>query len=428
MNLRILHITPHLGGGIGSAVLNWTNKDINNEHTILCLDETYTKDSPEYQLANNHIYENTHDNPFDIFNRINYSDIVILHFWNHPRMFELLTNFQFPECRLILWCHISGLYPPYTIPKAVVEFVDTFVFTSPISYEIPEIKNLPSYLKNKLNLVWTVGDITKFRNIKKIQHITFNIGYLGTLDFAKLHPNFIELCSKINIPNVRFIIIGRGNDSDKIIQQIKEKNLEWKFTVTGYVNNLNEWISYIDIFGYPLNPKHFGTCEQVLGEMVAAGIIPVVLNNPAENFIFSKSSNLITATTEEEYIAKIEELYNNIENYDIKIKLLQEEILDLYNPEHTTNTWTILLNNSMLQPKQDRNWENNTNKIKYFGHEIFIKSLGNHAQAFIEDSEEKIKEIFNSNPQWKSKTKGSVLQYLKAFPNDMILKKWSMYV
>ena len=37
----VLHITPHLGGGVGSVLLNYINYDLKNstnEHTIATLD------------------------------------------------------------------------------------------------------------------------------------------------------------------------------------------------------------------------------------------------------------------------------------------------------------------------------------------------------------------------------------------------------
>ena len=36
--MRILHITPHLGGGVGAVILNWVTFDKNNEHKIITLD------------------------------------------------------------------------------------------------------------------------------------------------------------------------------------------------------------------------------------------------------------------------------------------------------------------------------------------------------------------------------------------------------
>ena len=45
------------------------------------------------------------------------------------------------------------------------------------------------------------------------------------------------------------------------------------------------YLAEMDVFGYPLRSDHFGTSEQVLGEAMAAGVVPVVMDNPAEKLI-----------------------------------------------------------------------------------------------------------------------------------------------
>jgi hypothetical protein len=39
--MNILHITPHLGGGVGTVIMDWIEKDNPEEcdkHNIMCLD------------------------------------------------------------------------------------------------------------------------------------------------------------------------------------------------------------------------------------------------------------------------------------------------------------------------------------------------------------------------------------------------------
>ena len=61
MNYKILHIIVHLGGGVGTVLLNWIKRDKNNQHTILCLNNTYYKNyykGYEKTYDNNVIFEN----------------------------------------------------------------------------------------------------------------------------------------------------------------------------------------------------------------------------------------------------------------------------------------------------------------------------------------------------------------------------------
>ena len=41
--MNILHITPHLGGGLGRVLINWVRKENelkNNVHILACLEKT----------------------------------------------------------------------------------------------------------------------------------------------------------------------------------------------------------------------------------------------------------------------------------------------------------------------------------------------------------------------------------------------------
>jgi glycosyltransferase involved in cell wall biosynthesis len=424
---EILHITVHLGGGIGTVLLNWMKKGKNNHHVILCLNSTYYKDYyKDYDKTynGNVIYENMRNKYTEINEWIKKADIVIVHFWNHPILFEFLVNTSFPPCRLCFWSHISGLNPPYIFFEKLVEFPDMFIFSSPISFEAKEIKELPPQLKEKLINIWTTGNLNEYFDITPIHHEGFNIGYLGTLDFTKLHPNFVDFCSKINIPDVRFIMIGVGRDSEKLKQQVKEKGLEDKFLFTGIIDDIKPYLSIIDVFGYPLNPKHFGTCEQVLGEAMAAGIIPIVMKNPAEEYILFQSLVKFVCSNENEYVHNIELLYRERSKKASIINLMQEHITQLYDSDKMVTSWENVFNNMITQEKIARVWKFENESIKKSGYKIFIESLGNYGKIFEDNNVDEIQKLYASNLQWHSLSKGSPKQYLESFPDDEVLKKW----
>lgn len=174
-----------------------------------------------------------------------------------------------------------------------------------------------------------------FRDDRTV-HDDFTIGYLGTLDFSKLHPNFVSMCKKVNIPNVKFLVVGRGYDKETLEQQVRDLDMQDKFEIVGFVDDLTPFLQRMDVFGYPLNPTHFGTCELVIGEAIASGLIPVVLKNQTEEYIFShmKEPKLV-AETEEEYVNILMYLYNNIDKFSEIKNILKNEVLSLYRSGNT---------------------------------------------------------------------------------------------
>ena len=419
MKYSILHIAGHLGGGIGSVLMNWIKTDTENKHTVLCLNHNY------YNTYDPTIvYEHMRSKYSEINGWIKKSDIIIIEFWNYPLLFEFLINNTFPACRIGFWSHVSGLYPPYVFSQKLIDFSDIFVFSSPISYEAKEIKELPLELKQKLQYIWTTGNIDDFFDVKPLPHEGFNIGCVGTLDYSKLHPNFIDLCSKINIPDVKFIICGDGCDAEKMKRQVKEKGLESKFVFTGVIKDIRPYLAVIDVFGYPLNPGHFGTCEQVLGEAIAAGVIPIVMKNPAEEYILFQSLVKFVCKDEQEYIHNIELLYRERHQRSSIIGFMQEQVIKLYDSNKMVSSWNSIFNTLMEYKKRKHIWKLSDKKIRTQGNTIFTESLGNYGQIFENNDINKIKKLYASNLQWYSKSKGSPKQYLETFQNDTLLKEW----
>jgi hypothetical protein len=82
----------------------------------------------------------------------------------------------------------------------------------------------------------------------------------------------------------------------------------------------------------------------------------------------------------------------------------------------------------MKQEKKEREWPVADKSAKRYGHKIFIESLGEYGSVLEKDVKEDIRALFNSNLQWKSKSKGSVIQYLESFPEDALLQKWVSYI
>ena len=51
------------------------------------------------------------------------ADIVHLHFWNHPQMYDFLRS-ELPAMRLLMWFHIAGDKPPQVLTRELVDYAD----------------------------------------------------------------------------------------------------------------------------------------------------------------------------------------------------------------------------------------------------------------------------------------------------------------
>lgn len=272
---------------------------------------------------------------------------------------------------------------------------------------------------------------------KELNGDEFNIGYIGSLDFSKIHPNILEICSEINIPNVNFIFVGPINQY--IVDAAKKIRISDRIRFTGYISEAEKWqeLSAFDIFGYPLAPNHYGTCDQVLQEAMALGVPPVVLNNPMESYMVTHNKNGLVAESIGDYINAIHGIYNN---KDLRKRLssnASEFAKNEYSIVNMCNQWDRLFEKAMVIEKNKKAWPSNGSRenVNTQPYNTLIESLGHHAGIFNEFFypkrlkkevvEEQLKRL-GSSQNWKSDNKSTVHQFSSFFPDDPMLSELSL--
>lgn len=319
--IRILHITAHLGGGVGKALsglVEHTNVSTSTfRHTIVCLekneksqfiDKIYKCGGEVIVCPSTHILEKL----------MKSSDIVQLEWWNHPVTIKYLCSIHTPPIRLIVWSHNSGLHIQI-IPKQLILASHIFIFTSPCSFENKDIKNLAKELGERVGTVPSSGGFQglpepKDRIYKNIDK-NISVGYFGSLNFAKLHPQYINYLTAVDIPKFEVKIIGdlHNNLRSKYIlsQQCDTLGKSSMLKFTGYVPDIVSELNSIDVLAYLLNPEHYGTTENALLETMAMGIVPIVLNNPAERYIVGDHDTGLIINSPKDFADAIRWLYEN---------------------------------------------------------------------------------------------------------------------
>jgi len=420
-------------------VLNYLSrvaKDPVFTHTVLCLD-----------YANQHAVEVANKVCFPLFGDMSKKkpevldfitdcDILLIHWWNHPLLYDFLVRGQLPASRVIFWAHQKGSPAPNNFTDKILKYPDLFVFTTPLSYKIKEVKDLPNKYKKRLRNIWSTGGIDRVKSLKLKEHCGFNIGYIGNVDYAKMHPDFLDICNQVDIPDVHFIIVG-GPNGKKLEEEAAHRDIGHKFHFTGFVSEEEKWeyLSQFDVFGYPLALHHYGSCDQVLQESMAAGIAPVVLANPMESYMVKDGKTGIVAKDKDEYVRALQDLYQNPKLKNFLSKNAKKYAIETFSLEKMVNEWNRIFNEVSGLPKTVRKWEINK-KIKDISHkDVFLESLGNYGGDFVaycnakNDEEkkstiekiEKLAELAN----WQSETKSSVHQYHSFFYNDVYLSEWS---
>lgn len=436
---NILHITPHVGAGVGTVVLNYLSKVKDSHlfnHRIVCLD--YANDNAK-DIAKEVGFSLLSDMSKEkqvVLDLIAESDIVLVHWWNHPLLSDFLVRERMPTSRMIFWSHILGSPPPNNFTDKLLRYPDMFVFTTPLSYNTKEVQSLPYERKKYLRDVWSTGGLERIKFFKSKRHHGFNIGYVGNVDYAKMNPDFLDICNQVEIPNAKFIVVG-GPNNKQLEKEANIRGIGEKFEFTGFVPEIIKWelLSSFDVFGYPLAPHHYGTCDQVLQESMALGVVPVVLANPMESYMVKDGITGIVAKDKEDYVKSLQRLYHNSELRHSLSKNAKEYATHTFSLEKMVDEWDNIFNEVLGIPKIIRKWEIGKQVKDISAKDVFLESLGDYGESFaaycnaINDKEKKsamrkIKKL-SEFANWQSKTKSTVHQFSSFFPNDKHLSFWS---
>ena len=437
----VLHLATNLNGGPGRVHLS-TLKFSKNEtasfaHEFIILDEKHvTSDSlklfSEYS-DRLHIGKNEKF----IREKMDKADIIQIDWWNHPLIYNMLINFTFPLSRVILCSHVNGLSRPNIITKSLVEFSDIFLATTKATRKHPLFQSEANIQhRKKLRYATFPIDFERFGTMQPKVHKGFNVGYVGTFDYSKMHKNFLSMSAAVDVPEIKFIICDQSGDKGKIKLEA-QKYAAGKFHFLGFTENIKSVFEVLDVFGYPLSTNHFGGGEQVIGEAMYAGLPIVAFSNPSEREIISHNETGILVKDEQSYAEAIKALYLNpsertriginackhaTKHFEplkcfLQFESIYKEIMGFDKKYRTFNT---LIKNSNIS-KND------------LGARLFIESLGHQGSEFFQSyksGKEGLNDDINKIIEkvemgMKTVTKGSIFQYLYFFPKDELLNFWT---
>jgi glycosyltransferase involved in cell wall biosynthesis len=416
--MKILHITPHLGGGIGTAFTGITKQDaqFHIEHEFVLLEKPEKTGFVERIRANGAAVFIKPDTEY-IVKEIEKTDIVQINWWHHPLTAKFLYDFPDIPVRLVCWVHVSGCTYPYLRRDFFNKF-DKIFFTTPYSYENPEIAQwIREDGNDKTSVIYGMGDVSRFFDVKLEQHDDFRIGYLGTFDFNKLHPDFVQYCAAAAVvaDDIKFVMIGDETNKNILLKQASEYGIAERFEFHGYCEEVGKKLSQLDCMGYLLNPYHFGATENAILETMATGLPVIAINQNTEKYIIENNKNGFLINNPDEYGNVVKLLYHDSKERNRIAKNARERMEKNYSTKENTRRLFSCYENVMQQTKRNVNFHD------IFGEhpsDWFLHFVENERAMFTENQFDNIPEIF------KGESKSSIKHFAKYFPDDKRLINW----
>jgi glycosyltransferase involved in cell wall biosynthesis len=392
----VLHIASHMGGGVGKVLSNvaLARNTEYNHHIVLLekpIDTVFTDKLDALLLT-------VAPSRGLLIELIGESDICEYDWWGHPLLAGVMHDVQNIPQRSVVWSHTAGCYYPF-IKEDFVTMPHHFIFSSEYSRD-------NSYYKSRMfysSVINSSGGFADTRNVPLQSHDGFNIGYVGTLGYVKLNPQFMDYCESVStIPGVKFVMIGRIPEPNLVLRDAKERGIDHLFEFKGWVQNLPAELAQIDVLGYLLNPYHFGTTENAMLEAMSMGIPAVVLDQCAEKYLIDQNDTGYRVKNKTEYETAIRYLYENPSTrYRIgqngRNRVLQN--LELSNTVHRLNHAYDLV---LREQKRRLGFDKIFGATPYDWYQAGLPPGGlEKISTYLSDS-----------------TKGSVRQWAKYYPND----------
>jgi len=392
-----------------------------------------------------------HLNRNDLFEDIKQADIVNFSWWNTPENYDFLRS-DLPEMRLLIWFHIGGQSAPQILTHKLIEQADFAVACSPFTYKNRAFQSLsPEDKISKTGMVYGGADFERLENFKAKQHESFNVGYIGTATRVKIHPDYVSMSSKIDVPNIKFIICGHIEDYLK--NQARESSVPDRFDFRGYENDIVSIYETLDVFGYPLCKETNSAAELTIQEAMYTGVVPVVFPYGGVKDLVINNYTGYIVNSELEYQQAIEHLYNNPEERKRLSENCKNYARQIFGAENAAKKANIIYEQMLQQSKRHRVWNKfnfksmlnqplslfdiieKQNYDNFEGAVNFIESLGETEEAYNFstsiistdiDSLLKADKIISEFPRVLfSNDTGGILDYAEFYIRDPYLKLWS---
>lgn len=411
--MRILHIAAHVGGGIGSAYIGLGAGT--DEHRVLLLERPLdvatlaNVEKSGFQI----ILEAGQD---QICKELEEADIVVFNWTHHPAMTKFLLELPRVPIHSILWCHVSGNYYP-EIPVDLVKKFDQVMFATPFSLTLPQFQALgDDYIREHFHVVYGLNDLTRFGRIDPHEHEGFQVGYVGTLGFCKLNPRFVDYCAAVDIPIAQFILAGIPSTKEQIVSEAQRWKMSDRFRFLGQIRDVPAALSEMDVFGYLLNPKHFGATENALLEAMAAGLPVIALDQCVERVIIENGKTGLLIRSPREYGQAVRYLYENQEKAREMGDRARREVLKRYNIEENRRRFYETCERAEKYEKKQLRFDD---FFKGEPADWFLSCTGKKRVCFDEGRLQDTGMIFRET------TKGSPIHYHSYFPQDKRLSNWA---
>lgn len=450
MTIRVLHLIDQLTrGGAGRALLAVAGASRELHHTIGSLrppEEGARRLADEAGIEVLHLRDDEIDAAGDgaksgakhptigqanhpsIDQAIEAADIVHVHFWNCPSLYRALGR-PWPAARVLTWCHVGGDEPPQVLIPDLVDFSDVILASNPYTAELPVLARANA--EGRGGMVLGTADFSRLKTDRTRSNPRFTITHIGTIDFVKVHTDFVALHAALDIADYRVVVCGVGAALPVLQRQAAEAGCADRFEFRGYVEDIDEIFAESDVFACPIGDGY--ASELVLQEAMYCGVPPVVMATGGPTRMVRHEDTGLLVRTASEYRSALERLAKEPDLRTAMGARAANYAKEHWGAERTAPQLVGWYEKLMDAPKRLRTPLGDGRTLS--GSDRFLLGLGasasqfrvsrnaaDHPRATVLAAD---RLISASSPLLASGASGGVLHYRLEYPGDPHLHYWS---
>jgi len=304
--MNLVHVIPKLSPGGPTRSLTvfveWSTRKIPKfSHRILALEPG---GYPFLAFRLRRCGAVIHHNPDDaaLEEILTGSDVVLMHFWNTPRIWRVIARRTLPV-RSVIWAKVRGEHLPQRLNGDLLRSAAGVALTAKApAHLLPDFEDAP--------IVPGLVQSDRVGGVVRRAHEGFHIDYVGTLNSGKLDINIFSILSKLTIPGVKARLVGGALDQE-MAQARAAMSDPSRVEIGSFTENIAEVFATTDVFAYPVVKGSYASSDLALQEAMLAGL-PVVVyeGRGASHFVEDMKTGLVVANSEG-FVAAIERLYRD---------------------------------------------------------------------------------------------------------------------
>jgi len=416
VSIEVLHVIQQFGrGGASQALSSLIDTATSSRHRVVSL-------IPAVPSAKDHLLEKgiplfEHPLQLELECLVESADIVQLHFWNTPELYEFMSR---PiTARIILWSHISGNTAPHIVTPELASYPDLIISTG-LPFDHLCDKGLVIKPRTPHNITQSPRPTEKTE--------TFTVGIFGTLDSGRSEASAFDVFVAAKLPGAKLLIVGSGDLVPMWRGQAESLNMLDRVEFTGFVNDVGSQLGRMDLLLHMPRKDSSATSDLALQEALLAGVVPVVTSGTPVTDLVRHGFDALVAFDSDECVVHLRALFQQ----PVLLTRLREEGLRRsrqdFAPQLSAQQFEDHYRQLMDQPVRTHQLPID---LADSGTQRFIATLGFAAETFRVSAtrgngwQEADETIALSSPALVGAGAGGILHYRGYYPHDPILRYWA---